>query len=96
MNMKKNVSNPDASSSSQITSAAAAAAGSSKRMTWAQIQAQAYGASATDNAGVSSSNSGNGTTSSDLIDGVVRDSVFIPPKNQTGDGRTSLNDKYGY
>jgi hypothetical protein len=25
-----------------------------------------------------------------------KEEVWVPPPNQTGDGRTSLNDKFGY
>ena len=74
---------------------------SPKKLTWAQIQAQANGISSnsmtTDGKPSATDANNNYNLNSDyFIDGVERESVFVPPKNQTGDGRTALNDKYGY
>ena len=74
---------------------------SPKKLTWAQIQAQANGISSnsmtTDGKPSATDANNDCNLNSDyFIDGVERESVFVPPKNQTGDGRTALNDKYGY
>ncbi|KAE9220089.1 hypothetical protein PF004_g13431 [Phytophthora fragariae] len=39
-------------------------------------------------------NSENGPPDASVLEG--GDQVWVPPSNQTGDGRTKLNDKYGY